>query len=1206
MKWYLTYFLLLAVNVSALEPKFSQNDINFFEKNIRPLLKDKCYRCHSHTVESKKKLKGNLFLDSRIDIIQGGNNGPAALPGKPMESQLIKYVTHEDIDERMPPKEKDWLTEKEIENLKIWIAKGMAWPKEPRPQGADGYRDLFDVEKRKSQHWAWNTLKNPIIPNIKNFPHPVDKFISEQLSKKNLKLSDKAEKSKLIRRAYLDITGLLPTQEKVEKFLNDQSPDAFEKVIDELLSSKSFGERWARHWLDLVRYAESHGHEFDYSIPHAYKYRDMVIRAYNNDVPHDQWLKDHVAGDLLKSPRIDPETGINESITATGFWYFFEASHAPVDVKEDEVLRLNNQIDTFSKTFLALTVACARCHDHKFDAITAKDFYALSGYLQSSRRQEALLDPTGKIKEAAQKIDKLKREIGSSIDNKDIESVKKYLRAASEIYSSKETTHNLGQSEIFADFENGYGEWKSAGDAFGDKPLSDQYRTGHHVTGFNQKHYVCSYHPFNSKGINPDDRRGTLTSPDFKISKNLITFLIAGGEHKNKTCVNLIIDGKKVFSQTGFNNRDLREITWDVSRFKGKSAKIEIVDKKNGGWGHITADRFIFSNSPSIYIKETLEFAEKKYSVDKEELTKWLLEFKNAYSDESHPLYLIARTSGNSFEQSISEINKNFININSRKTEFISKTKLFEDFNSDHYKNLRVTGQAFPENQTPGIIDSAYYGPKFQGVIRTKDFTIESPHIFYKISGSKVMARVIIEDYFLDTSNGLLFGGLSKQIEIPAAKPQWVRVDGDLGRYIGRRAHIEFIDHGDGSFKIEEIRFGNFNAPSQEIDSEQLKLSETQSSVELINKAVSTKLFRNWYRKQFHLFKDEGSKFQKLADQINQIAESTPSPSRVLAIVDGFPVDNYVYDRGAHAKKGIDAPRAFLEALSGPTQSPDKQGSGRLDLAEKILRDGRHFLARVQVNRIWLHLMGRGIVPTPDDFGVLGMKPTHPELLDHLALKYIELGWSNKKMIKYIMSSHTYKQTTKLNPVNVEKTDPNNNLYHRANVRRLEGEIIRDIILQSSGQLDQKMYGNSIPVHLTSFMSGRGRPGSGPLDGNGRRSIYQSVRRNFLNPFFLTFDFPIPAQSIGKRNTTNVPAQALSMLNDPFIHQQVDIVVKEIESDLKNMNGEKIIDKLFMRLYSRPAGNKEKAILQPLLKDKNQIKQLIHILFNKKEFTHVF
>ena len=1196
MKFFLTAFFISFTMAQANEPTFKAEDIKFFEKSIRPLLEEKCYKCHSHSVPSKKKLKGNLFLDSRIDIIQGGNSGPAALPGKADESALIKYVTHEDIDERMPPKEKDWLSKNEIQNLKNWINKGMPWPKEARPSGAEGFRDLFDIQKRKEQHWAWHQLKKPKLPATSNSKHPIDKFIESKLLEKNMTLSPVSSKEKLIRRAYLDITGLLPAPKDVKEFIDDKSKEAFSKVIDKLLADKAYGERWARHWLDLVRYAESYGHEFDYSIEHAHEYRDMVIRAFNKDVKHDQWLIDHVAGDLLKNPRIDKETGLNDSLIATGQWFFFEATHAPVDVKEDEVLRLNNQIDTFSKSFLALTVACARCHDHKFDAITAKDFYALSGYLQSSRRDKALLDPSGKIGEAKKEIEALKK-AQKAISFDPI--VLKYLKAASELFSAEPTEHSSGESILFEDFENGYGKWTATGNTFGDKPLSEKYKTHHTVTNFHGKNYVCSYHPHKVQG-NPDNRTGTLSSPEFEISTKNITFLVAGGNHKNKTCVNLVVGGKTVLSQTGFNNRDLREIVWDVQKWRGKKAKIVLVDKQKGGWGHITADRFIFSDGPVLYFKKPLQSVVKKYGIQEDTLKLWLVEFKAALNDSKHPLHLLAKSGTDNF----SKAKEGFLKKSGTSgKENENQAKLLEDFSSDSYEGVKISGQAFSSIKTPGYIDSGELSKKFQGVLRTRDFIIDGP-LHVKVSGKDTSLRVIIEDYFLDERNSLLFRGLIKKIDSEEA--QWITISNDLPRYKDHRAYIEFTDHSPkGSFRVEEIRSGSGSLPVALQDSEITEFANSANKTELLNKVYKSKSLARLLRKKTTL--NPSSKIKLLAKEINTIESSIPSPKKVLALADGFPVDNYVYDRGSHAKRGADAPRAFLEALSGPTQASPKAGSGRLELAEKILKDARHFLSRVQVNRIWLHLFGKGIVPTPDDFGVLGMKPTHPELLDHLALKYIEFEWSNKKMIKYIMSSKAYQQTSKISNLEFEQKDPGNKFYHRAQVRRLEGEIIRDIILQSSGRLDRSMYGPPIPTHLTSFMTGRGRPKSGPVDGNGRRSIYQAVRRNFLNPFFLTFDFPIPAQSIGKRNSTNVPAQALSMLNDPFIDLQAGLIAKQLERRIQDKNEHgNIINELFLKFYSRKASEKEIKLLSPLLENGESLKQFIHILINKKEFSHVF
>ncbi len=210
-----------------------------------------------------------------------------------------------------------------------------------------------------------------------------------------------------LRRVYFDLIGLPPTPAEIEAFLADRSPIAFEKVVDRLLASPHFGERWGRHWLDLVRYAETFGHEFDPPIPNAHQYRDYVIRALNADVPYDQFVREHVAGDLIK-PRLNPAGGFNESILGTGFWFFGEQVHSPVDIRGDEADRIDNKIDVFGKTFLALTVSCARCHDHKFDAISQKDYYALSGFILSSSYRQVRFDSIENNKRIAKELEELR------------------------------------------------------------------------------------------------------------------------------------------------------------------------------------------------------------------------------------------------------------------------------------------------------------------------------------------------------------------------------------------------------------------------------------------------------------------------------------------------------------------------------------------------------------------------------------------------------------------------------------------------------------------------------------------------------------------------------------------------------------------------------------------------------------------------------
>ena len=387
----------------AARPTAAQ--LAFFETEVRPVLATHCYECHS---ANAKRLEAGLRLDSRRGMLRGGDSGPVIEPGSVDESMLIEAVRYEGYE--MPPSGK--LPDKAVAALEKWVSMGAPWPDEPEPE-AGAEPPAFNWKDRKEQHWCWQPIRAEQPPAVAATDWPInaiDDFILATLEEKELVPAEDADRRTLARRVFYDLIGLPPTVEQLNAFLKDESEYAFESLVDELLESPHFGEKWARHWLDLVRYGETLGHEFDYPLHHAHRYRDYVIRALNADVPYDQFVHEHVAGDLLDQPRLHPDEQSNESILGTGFWYLGEACHAPTDVRQDEADRVDNQIDVFSKTFLGLTVACARCHDHKFDPIPTKDYYALYGYIQSSRRQEAMLDPHQRIQNARQRLQQLNAE----------------------------------------------------------------------------------------------------------------------------------------------------------------------------------------------------------------------------------------------------------------------------------------------------------------------------------------------------------------------------------------------------------------------------------------------------------------------------------------------------------------------------------------------------------------------------------------------------------------------------------------------------------------------------------------------------------------------------------------------------------------------------------------------------------------------------
>ena len=301
----------------------------------------------------------------------------------------------------------------------------------------------------------------------------LDRFVLAKLEHAGLRPAAPTDRRRWLRRVHFDLIGLPPSPEQIAEFLADASPDAYQRVVERLLASRHFGEKWARHWLDLVRFAETYGHEFDYPIPGATEYRDYVIRAFNADVPYDQFVREHIAGDLITDPRRHPEYGFNESILGTGFWYLHEATHAPTDVLGNEAGIIDNQLDVFGKAFLGLTIACARCHDHKFDAIDTSDYYALSAYIQSSCRQVVDLD-VNRVRESASKRIHHQLQLAAkrlSESSQDSERWQQVLLDKLESISTTrdaEPLENVKPESIFASFDSDDlpPGWSTTGEAF--------------------------------------------------------------------------------------------------------------------------------------------------------------------------------------------------------------------------------------------------------------------------------------------------------------------------------------------------------------------------------------------------------------------------------------------------------------------------------------------------------------------------------------------------------------------------------------------------------------------------------------------------------------------------------------------------------------------------------------------------------------------
>ncbi|MGD9646708.1 MAG: DUF1549 domain-containing protein, partial [Pirellulales bacterium] len=368
----------------AGEPSHAARD--FFETRIRPILVERCFECHARGDDSE----GNLQLVSREALLRGGDRGPAILPGKPAESLLIAAVRQDpDSELQMPPDGS--LTQDEVADLARWIAEGAVWP-----AGAlDAEAAAVAAQRTAAGLWSLQPLADPAVPAVKDASWPaaqIDQFILARLEQAGLTPSPPAEKHALLRRLYFHLIGLPPTIEEIEAFVADDSPDAVARVVETLLASPHYGERWGRHWLDLVRFAESNGSDENMPKDNAYRYRDYVIEAFNADVPYDQFVREQIAGDLLESPRLTADGERLASPLGTGQLFFQEITEFVVDWPKAHAEELENQLDVLGKSLLGMTLACARCHDHKFDPISTEDYYSLAGVLESTTDVQRWID----------------------------------------------------------------------------------------------------------------------------------------------------------------------------------------------------------------------------------------------------------------------------------------------------------------------------------------------------------------------------------------------------------------------------------------------------------------------------------------------------------------------------------------------------------------------------------------------------------------------------------------------------------------------------------------------------------------------------------------------------------------------------------------------------------------------------------------------
>lgn len=352
----------------------SSEDLAFFEREVRPILSESCLECHS---QAGKKVKGGLSLDSRASILAGGESGPAVILGEPDASRLVIAVFGHDKDLQMPPKKS--LSPAEQKALAEWVRRGLP---DPRAGVAPVKKMPAMTLEEGRQFWSFRPLSKAVPPAVQHpdwVQNPVDSFVVQKLEAAGLELAPRADKRTLLRRVTYDLTGLPPTPAEMEAFLSDSAPDAFARVVDRLLASPRYGERWGRHWLDVVRYADTCGNASDYPVPQAHLYRNWVINAFNTDMPYDRFLREQIAGDLIME---GSESERHQRIIATGY---LAIARRFAGKGGETHLTIEDTIDNLCRSVLGVSLACARCHNHKFDPFSMEDYYGLYGFFSSTR-----------------------------------------------------------------------------------------------------------------------------------------------------------------------------------------------------------------------------------------------------------------------------------------------------------------------------------------------------------------------------------------------------------------------------------------------------------------------------------------------------------------------------------------------------------------------------------------------------------------------------------------------------------------------------------------------------------------------------------------------------------------------------------------------------------------------------------------------------
>lgn len=1127
-------------------------EIEFFEAKIRPVLVEHCQECHS---SGSKSLKAGLQLDHRDGLLQGGDSGPAIVPTKPDESLLIKALKYDGVE--MPPKGR--LSPEIVAHFEQWIRMGAPDPRDRPAQPTAGKLDFLQASKL----WSFQPPQRSSPPVVKNAGWPqqeLDRFILSRLEQSGLAPSPAAHRRTFIRRAYFDVVGLPPSPEDVEAFVNDASPQAYVTLVDRLLESPHYGERWGRHWLDIARYGEDQAHTFKArNYPQGYRYRDWVVNALNNDLPYDRFISEQIAADLIGSPG-DPGRLAALGLFALGPVYYQDNGEQAKALADE----WDDRIDTLTRGVLGLTVSCARCHDHKFDPITTADYYGLAGIFASSDYQERPIVPQEVInqKNAAESSLKSQQLVVDRFLDQEARKLRPTMLADIPLYlKSGWKAMSLRKSEP------------------DEKKLLARIATEDKVSATLLKRWFDVLTAAGEQQQNYPDLAGWyawVATQDLKPELASDAVALASVQQFASDLQSLAASKlplrDALFAEFGEN-----------FAFVNESDRAAVVP------GIIPLGNLFDDPGTSTSLISAL-------SSDK---------FLAAANENSLGVDRVVQGWGKQ-TQIAAEVHFDFSQLGSDQR---SHGAVVND-GWDATGGIRTLGQSYPSNsprteQGIGMHANALITFDLDEIRRAGLLPADQRFVFrvdraglnddtFGNGGSSAHMAVIVSrphrkaDIFDAIIAGYVNGQPMKIAENDKAYyfagdiPAPLKADGKFAQFeVPVPAEARYLTlvctgagHGPGENTISSdhtvfsgARLETDPLPEPSALAAAAVGTTARTEAELQQAKQDVRFLSQLFYDQGLLALPGSEADSRLPEAPKaQLAELRSELDRVKKVFDSIHVltahslaegqgrDLPIYLQGNPSKKGDMAPRSMPVVFTEGQRRPlPTKGSGRAELAAAITARDNPLTARVIVNRIWRSHFGAGLVQTPSNFGQLGDRPTHPELLDDLAVRFMESGWSLKKLHREILLSATYQQSSDYRN-DAAAVDPENRLLWRMNRRRLEVEPWRDALLAVTGELDRSVGGP--PVDLAST-------------GNHRRTLYAFISRHQLNELLRLFDFPDPNITSDRRSVTTVPLQQLFVLNSDFMTQRARALVARLNKDAAVTDDSAKIEKVFGWLYGR-------------------------------------